>query len=378
MMTGQALMLAVAPFVGLALAPNKALATLPIGVQLGTTLLATMPAAFIMKHRGRRFGFVMAAILGIIGSAIAAYAIAIGNLWLFCGGLALNGLHNSFGTYYRFAAADAASPAYKSRAISYVMAGGVIAAFIGPNLANWTANLIPGVAFTGSYLGLIAVYMVSLVAILSVDIPPPTEEERRTGGRPFRDIAAQPAFLVAVLGAMIGYGVMSLIMTSTPLAMHEHHYPFGDAAFIIQWHMLGMFAPSFVTGRLIARYGVLTVMQWGAALCVLAVGVNLSSTTLPAIWVALVALGIGWNFLFVAATALLTETYKPEEKAKAQSMNDFLVLGTVTATAFLSGPLHYGLGWEVLNVSVVPLIALIAIAVLWLKRRRAVAVTPAT
>lgn len=371
MMTGQSLMLAVAPFIGLALASDKALATLPIGVQLGATLLATMPAAFFMKHVGRRSGFMLGGVIGIIGSGLAAYAIATGDFWLFCAGLALNGVFNGFGTYYRFAAADAAGPSFRSQAIAYVMAGGVVAAVVGPNLATWTADVVPGAAFTGSYLASVGVYLISLLALLFVNIPPPTEEERRASGRPLAQLLRQPAFAVAVFGGMIGYGVMSLVMTSTPLAMHEHHYPFTDAAFIIQWHMLGMFAPSFFTGRLIARFGVLNIMQWGAALFVLCVGLNLASTALWVIWLALVLLGVGWNFLFIGATTLLTESYAPEDKAKAQSFNDFLILGTVTATVFSSGPLHYGLGWEALNLTVTPLIVAIAVAILWLKRRRA-------
>lgn len=381
MMTGQSLMLAAAPFIGLALAADKSLATLPIGIQFGATLVATMPAAFLMQRVGRRPGFLLGAALGIVGSCLAAYAIWIGSFPLFCVGLAFNGFYNGFGTYYRFAAADAASAEYRSRAISYVLAGGVVAAVVGPNLARLTADAVPAAPFIGSYIGLVVVYGITLGALLFVDIPRPTLEERHNTGRPLAEIARQPAFAVAVLGAMIAYGVMNLIMTSTPLAMHEHHYPFGDAAFIIQWHMLGMFLPSFFTGRLIARFGVLTVMQWGAALCVLTVGFNLASTELWAIWTALVLLGVGWNFLFVGATTLLTETYKSEERAKAQSINDFLILSTVTLTAFSSGPLHHHFGWNLINLSVAPLIVLVALAVMWLKvRRRAVvgAAAPAT
>ncbi len=218
-----------------------------------------------------------------------------------------------------------------------------------------------------------AVYLVTLTALLFTDLPRPTVQERRARGRPLAQIARQPAFAVAVLGGMTGYAVMNLIMTATPLAMHAHHYPFGDAAFIIQWHMLGMFVPSFFSGRLIARYGTLAVMQWGALLGVATVALNLTSTALWAIWSALVLLGIGWNFLFIGATTLLTETYQPEERAKAQSINDFLILGTVTLTAFSSGPLHHYFGWSAINISVMPFIVLVALAVTWLKlKRRAV------
>ncbi len=329
-----------------------------------------MPAAFLMKHIGRRPGFLIGAVLGIIGSTIAAYAIWTGNFALFCVGLALNGMFNGFGTYYRFAAADAAPADFRSRAISYVLAGGVIAALLGPNLARLTADTIAGVPFTGSYIGLVAVYTVALLALLFVNVPPPTVEERTQGGRPLAVIARQPAFVVAVVSAMIGYGAMNLIMTSTPLAIHEHHYPFGDAAFIIQWHMLGMFVPSFFTGRLIGRFGLLPILQFGVALCVLCIGLNLVTDAFWAIWLSLMLLGVGWNFLFVGATTLLTETYAPAEKAKVQALNDFLILATVTATAFASGPLHHRLGWQAINASVLPMIVLIAVAILWLKRRQ--------
>lgn len=368
--TGQSLMLTAAPFIGLALTADDALATLPIGVQFGATLAATVPAAFVMKHIGRRAGFRIGVVLALFGSTLAAYAIYAGSFVLFCLGLALNGTHNGFATFYRFAAADAAGADYRSRAISYVLAGGIVAAFLGPNLARWTADTIVAARFTGTYIALIGVYAVALLALLFVDIPPPTEAERLHSGRPLGTIARQPAFLVAVLGAMICYGVMNLIMTSTPLTLHQQHYPFGDAAFVIQWHVLGMFAPSFVTGRLIARYGVLNIMQWGALLCAACAIANFAGSGFWQIWFALVLLGVGWNFLFVGATTLLTETYTVEEKAKVQAINDFLVLATVTVTAFSSGVVHHYFGWQTLNSSVLPAIVLVAAAIAWLKRRR--------
>lgn len=370
--TGQALMLTAAPFIGLALAGDQSLATLPIAVQFGATLAMTWPAAFAMKHLGRRAGFMIGAVLAIAGSGLAAYAIGLSSFWLFCAGLALNGCFNGFATYFRFAAADAAGPDYRARAISYVLAGGVVAALLGPNLARYTADLSPHARFSGSYVALIGVYLVTLVTLSFVDIPKPTAEERAARGRPLAVIARAPAFGVAVLGAMVAYAVMNLVMTATPLAMHAHHYAFSDASFIIEWHMLAMFTPSFFTGRLIGRFGAVPLMQWGAALCAICVGVNLSTTALWGFWLALVALGLGWNFLFIGATTLLTETYAPEERAKVQALNDFLVLSITTVTAFSSGPLHHHAGWATINTVVIPLIVAIAAALLWLKRRRAV------
>ena len=373
--TGQALMLTAAPFIGLALAADKSLATLPMAIQFGATLAATVPASFLMKHIGRRPGFLIGALLGMIGSAIAAYGILASSFVLFCAGLAVNGLFNGFATFYRFAAADAAGPGYTSRAISYVLAGGVIAAFLGPNLARWTADSIAAAQFAGTYVALIGVYSVALIALLFVDIPQPSQAEQHHSGRPLSEIARQPAFVVAVIGAMICYGVMNLIMTSTPLALHHQHYPFGDAAFVIQWHVLGMYAPSFITGRLIARYGILNIMLTGALLCAACAIANVAGSGYWEIWAALVLLGIGWNFLFVGATTLLTEAYRVEEKAKVQAINDFIVLGTVTLTAFSSGPIHHHFGWQTLNTSVLPAIALVAVAIAWLRSRRLSAVT---
>jgi MFS family permease len=367
--TGQALMLTAAPFIGLALAADPTFATLPIAIQFGATLAMTWPAAFLMKHIGRRSGFLIGTLLALSGSAVAAYAITAGSFALFCAGLALNGLFNGFGTYFRFAAADVATPDYRARAVSYVMAGGVAAAILGPNLARYTADALPTAQFAGSYVALIGIYLVTFVALWFINFPKPTMEERHGRGRPLAIIARTPKFAVAVLGGMIAYAVMNLIMTSTPLAMHEHHYPFSDAAFIIQWHMLAMFGPSFFTGRLIGRYGAPRLMQCGAAFCALCVGANVASTELWATWLALVSLGLGWNFLFVGATTLLTETYSVEEKAKVQATNDFLILSITTITAFSSGPLHHHAGWDAINLSVAPLIVLAAFAVTWLKRR---------
>lgn len=376
--TGQALMLTAAPFIGLALSRDPSLATLPIAVQFAATLVTTMPAALLMKHIGRRPGFLLGTLFAIAGSATAAYGIWVGSFALFCAGLALNGVFNGFGTYFRFAAADAAGAYYRSRAISYVLAGGVVAAVLGPNLARFTVDAVPSAPFTGSYIGLVGVYCVALVALLFVDIAKPTAQERAAGGRPLLVIARQPAFAMAVAAGMIGYGVMNLVMTSTPLTMHQHAYPFSDATFIIQWHVLAMFLPSFFTGRLIARYGVLAIMQLGALLCVLCAGVNLLTLDLWAIWIALVALGVGWNFLFIGATTLLTETYRAEERAKTQGLNDFLILGTTTITAFSSAPLHHYIGWALLNASTLPLLVFTVGAIAWLKRRQRAAAPAAT
>jgi len=377
MMTGNSLIITTSALVGLALAEDKSLATLPLALQFLATMLTTIPASLLMRFIGRQFGFIVGVALGLTGAVLATYAIYHGLFALFCVATAFIGAFNGFAVYYRFAAVDTASEDYRGRAISYVMAGGVIAAFLGPNLASFSREFIVTAEFAGSYLALIGVYALSFVALLFIDIPRPSEAERAATGRPLSAIARQPAFLVAVVAGALGYGTMSLVMTATPLAMHDHAYTFGDTAFVIQWHVFGMFAPSFFTGNLIRRFGVLNVLLTGAlcnAVCIL---INLSGQGMWQIWSALVLLGIGWNFLFVGATTLLTETYRPAEKAKTQAINDFLVIGVVTAAVLSAGTLQHHLGWQAVNIGVTPLIAVIVFAVVWLKlhtRRRLVRV----
>ena len=294
----------------------------------------------------------------------------MGDFWLFCVGTALVGVFNGFGIYYRFAAVDAAPDFYKGRAISYVMAGGVVAAFAGPNLANLAKDAIPAATFAGSYAALVLLYGIAMLALLGVKIPRQPAVKRHESGRPLLQILRQPVFMVALLGATLGYGVMSLVMTATPLAMQGCGLPFSDSAFVIQWHVFAMFAPSFVTGTLIRRFGVLTVMLWGASCYVGTVFINLNGITIDHFWIALFLLGIGWNFLFIGGTTLLTEAYLPEEKAKAQALNDFLVFTTVSLSSLSAGALQYHYGWEAVNLGVIPLIAVIVIAVVALMLRR--------
>ena len=370
MNTGNVLLVATSSLVGYNLAANKALATLPLGLQFLGTMVTTIPASMLMKHIGRRAGFIVGTVLGLAGAALASWAILHDAFLYFCVGAVLFGAFNGFGTYYRFAAADVATDAYRPTAISYVMAGGVIAAVVGPNLANWTGGLLAEAQFAGSYLALAGIYAASFAVLLFLDIPRPGAHEARDTGRPLRAIAAQGQFVVAVLGAALGYGIMSLVMTATPLAMHAHAHPFHDTAFVIEWHVLGMFAPSFVTGHLIRRFGVLNVMLTGALLNTLCVVVNLGGTDLTHFWGALVLLGVGWNFLFVGGTTLLTETYRIEEKAKAQALNDFLVFTMVAASSLSAGALHYSLGWRAVNVGVLVPVTLIFGALLWLRSTR--------
>lgn len=368
LISGTSLVLASSPLVGKALSGQKSLATLPFALLFLTQMATTVPASMFMGRVGRRMGFMTSAIFGLAGAAVTTGGILNGSFVIFCIGMTLIGAFNGFGQYYRFAAADVASQEYRSRAISYVLAGGVIAAFAGPNLANWSRRLLPE-EFAGSYASLILIYLLSFAMAALLKIPPPAAASRTETGRLLSVIARQRAYLVAVASAMVGYGVMNFIMIATPLAMQIYAHPFSDTAFVIQWHVFGMFAPSFFTGHLIRRFGVANIMLTGIVLLALCVGVNIAGTTVMHFWVSLFSLGLGWNFLFVGATTLLTETYSFNEKAKAQALNDFIVFGTVTLTSFSSGAVQHTLGWETVNLGVIPFLVLIVLANLWLRRK---------
>ena len=287
--TSSSLVVATAALVGVALAPSIELSTLPLGLMFLATMSATMPASLLMKRFGRRAGFLLGGAIGALGSALCAAGIQRGSFLTFCIGLALIGVFNGVGQYYRFTAAEVASEQYRSRAISLVMAGGLIAAFTGPNLARLTRDMMPG-AFTASYLSLVAVSLLGMVLISGLRVPPLSAVEIDGPTRPLARIARQPVFAVALLGAMVSYGVMNLLMTATPLAMNGGGFTFGDTAWVIQWHVLGMFAPSFFTGHLIRRFGVANVMLAGGVLLLACVVVNLSGISATHFWAALVLL----------------------------------------------------------------------------------------
>ncbi len=349
-MTGVGLIMTVSALAGQMLADDKSLATLPLALTFAATMASTIPASLFMGRVGRRVGFTLGQLTGAGGAAIAAYAIYAGDFWLFCWASLPVGIHNAFWQYYRFAAADTAGPAYRSRAISYVMAGGVVAAVAGPQLAKWTSDLFVPYTFMGGYAAIIGLSFAAVALLQALHIPKPSASGISRAGRPVLTIARQPVFVVAVLSAMIGYGMMLLVMTATPLAMTFCGFAFTDTATVIQWHALAMFAPSFVTGHLIQRFGVLRVIVAGCLLNAAAMATNLSGIAFENFWVGLVLLGLGWNFMFVGGTTLVTEAYHPEERAKVQAFNDFLVFGTVTVASFSSGALHDALGWQAVNL----------------------------
>ena len=369
LITGTSLLLATCALVGMTLTSIKSLATLPLALLFLAQMVTTIPASLYMQRVGRRLGFITSAVFGMAGAAIATIGVYKAEFSIFCFGTILIGVFNGFGQYYRFAAAETAPEEYRSRAISYVLAGGLIAAFAGPNLAKWSRQLLPE-EFAGSFAILIGIYLLALGIAFFLRMQEPGAAARATGGRPLGEIARQPAYLVAVASAMVGYGVMNFIMIATPLAMHDYAHPFSDTAFVIQWHVFGMFAPSFFTGQLIRKFGTANIMLVGVVLLGLCVGINFTGIAVIHFWSSLIFLGLGWNFMFVGATTLLTETYFLNEKAKAQALNDFIVFGTVTLTSLSSGAVQNILGWKTINMAVIPFLILIVFANLWLRRKQ--------
>lgn len=369
-MTGNVILFTTAALIGHALAADKSLATLPLALLQLAAMIVTIPASLLMQRVGRQLGFIIGVLIGLMGAGLGIYAITINSFELFCFAAILFGSFNSFVGFYRFAAAEAATEAFRSQAIAFVVAGGVIAALAGPPLATWSKDWLQPAVFAGSLATIASLQFISLGLLSQIKLPRPVVDVHQEAGRPLAKIMRQPVFIVAVLGSMLGYGVMTLVMTATPLAMVADAHPFHEAATVMQWHVLGMFAPSFFTGFLIARWGVLTIIQSGGLLSLLCLGINLWGTGLINFSVALLLLGIGWNFLFIGSTTLLTETYTPIEKAKTQAAHDFLMFAFVAFATMLSGSMFQNLGWKAVNIAGVPMMLIILIAIFWLRQQR--------
>jgi len=362
--TNNSTLIAINGLAGLSLAPNAALATLPVTCWVLGGAIATMPASFHMKRVGRQRGLTSGTLWGIGGALICALAIWLQSFWLLCAGALVWGTYNAYGQYYRFAAADIASPDFRATAISLVLAGGLVGGILGPTTSRFTVNLV-GPKFMGAYLVLILFAVATMVLLRFIRIPTPSASERSASGRPLREIAAQPKFLLAVFSAAIGYGVMNFLMTSTPIAMQVCGHPYGDAAFVISSHVVAMFAPSFVTGRLMRRFGVLPMMLAGAVLNVICIFIALAGVAVANFWWSMVLLGVGWNFLYIGGTTLLTETYRPEERAKAQGANDQAIFIMMAISSFTSGMTVTTAGWERVNLMALPLIGAVGVALVW-------------
>lgn len=366
LMSNTALMAAASALIGLSLAEDKALATLPISLQFLAMMLTSVPASLLMGKIGRRAGFSIAAIIGAVSGAIAMYAILNQHFVFFCIAAMGIGVFTGFGNYLRFAAAEIAGEALKTKAISYVLLGGVAAAFMGPNLANIGREIFPAEPFAGGFVFVIAFYLMVLFILCFVNFKATNVRTSNLPTRSLTEIAKQPKFIVAVICGMLSYGVMSYLMTATPLAMKHHHHDFTQTAFVIQWHIVAMFAPSFFTSVLVKKFGLINIMLIGTLLGFATVIVNISGTSVEHFWFGLVLLGVSWNFLFVGATSLLTETYRPEETSKVQAANDFIVFTMVTFASLSAGVFQHKFGWEIVNYGSLPLTLIMLLSLVWL------------
>lgn len=357
--------------VGYSLAEDKSLATLPMAIQMLATMAASIPAGIVFGRLGRRAGFALGAVAAFIGSLVFAAGIWQADFWLYVAGALPAGLGMGIAQHYRFAAAEVASPAYRPRAIALVMAGGVLAAIFGPEMVKQTKDAVPPFLFLGTYLVFATLPIICGVLLTIVRLPP--APPRPKSPTPISEIIRRPAFLTAAITGAIAYGTMNLVMTSTPLEMMACGFAVAASATVIQAHAVAMFAPGFVTGRLIARYGVRRIIAVGAALNAGCVAVALMGSDFWHFVVALVLLGLGWNFMFTGATTLLSEAHTGPERVRAQAANDFIVFGTTAFTALASGAAHAGFGWSVLNLSLLPALAVAMVLVLWPRREVRVA-----
>jgi MFS family permease len=368
-LTNNVVFIAINGLVGLSLAPLGWMATLPVmgyvvGGALSTPLVARTQSAF-----GRKVSFQIGLLVALASALLCAWAVMDRNFWLLVTATVIAGYYSANGQLYRFAAAELSAPAFREKAISLVLAGGLVGAVLGPNLASRTRTLFE-VPFVGAYVSLAVVALLSLGVMAFVCFPPvPPKAANANPGRPLSVIMRQPVFIVATAGAALGYGVMNLLMAATPLAMQVCGFPFEDAALVLEWHVIGMFAPGFFTGHLIKRFGVLTIMGTGVALNVACVAIALSGVELHQFLIALFLLGVGWNFLFTASTTLSLQSYRPEEKDRAQAAINFCVFATMALTSFASGALVTTQGWQWLNLGSLLPLALTALALVWLAWR---------
>ena len=353
--TGNILLVSVVALIGQSLSAEPALTTFPVATQFIGLMLATIPASLIMRRIGRKNGFYLGNAVGILGAIVCIQALNWQQFYLFSFGTFLLGIGIGFGTLYRFAAVEVCPEEQRSKAISFVMAGGVIAAVIGPQLAIISQDILGEAEFMGAFFGLLILYTIALVMLFFTHIPHAGAEVDGEQ-RPLLSILAQPKFIVAAIVGMVSYVVMNLLMTATPLAMARCGFSFSQAAHVIEWHVLGMFVPSFFTGSLISRFGVNRVMYAGSLFMLGCIGINLMGVSEWHFWTALLFLGIGWNFMFISATQLVTTAYRPAEKAKSQAANEFIVFSMVTVSALSSGWMEAALGWQAMNWIVLPLI----------------------
>jgi MFS family permease len=364
-MTCSSIMAVTSALVGQMLATDKSLATLPLSLQFVATMATMFPAAFLMRRHGRRVGFLIGALFGTIGGAIMFWSTLHADFAVFCLGNAVIGIFNAFTAFYRFAAADAATPGFRPKAISLVVAGGVLAAIAGPELSKQGFDLLAPYTFAGCFLMVTVLAGVTCLFVLPVKFAPVLSRAAVENARPLRAILAQPMALVAMAAGMLGYGIMVFVMTATPLAMKICGFGFDQSASVISAHAVAMFFPSFFTGHVIRELGELKVMALGVVAYAGSVAVGLHGISLPHFWLSLILLGLGWNGLFVAGTSLLTKCYRPSEAPKVQALNDCLIFTSVAICSLIAGTIEHLGGWSwVLVWASVPIVLIVA-ALLW-------------
>jgi MFS family permease len=373
LLTNNVTLIAISSLAGFALADDKALATLPVtGYVLGAAAFS-MLAARIMRRLGRRRGYSVGAMLAFAGALLAAWAVSIGSLWLLAGATFVTGIYNAFGASYRFAAADVADayrPGFRARAISLVLAGGIVGGVVGPELSKVTIGMLPAM-YAGSYLTLAGFAILSLLLAQLLRLPSHSDTHAAGTVRPLRQILRQPACWVAILTAAFAYGIMNLLMVATPLAMELCSHPYAATALVLQWHVIGMFLPGLFTGSLISRFGVLPIILTGCALLFACIAVALNGIEVSHFVVALTLLGVGWNFAYTGATTLLTQAYRPAERTRVQGFNDMIVFMTMITSSASSGVLLHSRGWELLNYLSIPFVLVMVATTGWLIARRA-------
>lgn len=357
--------------VGSMLAPDPAYATLSISVFVVGMAAGTLPIGWIARRYGRRAAFMTGAGSGVLTGLLACYAVVTGSFALFCLSTFFGGLYQAAAQSYRFAAADSASDAFRPKAIAWVMAGGVFAGVLGPQLVTYTMDLWQPYLFAVSYLAQAAVALIAMVVLWQVEAPPPLPVDT-PDSRPLMEIVKQPRFVAAVICGVISYGLMNFIMTSAPLAMKLCGHAVTDSNLAIEFHVIAMYLPSFITGSLISRFGAGKVIVAGMVLIVLAAVAGLAGQTVYHFWADMILVGLGWNFGFIGATALVTETHRPAERTKVQSFNDFLVFGTMVVGSFSSGRILIDFGWNMVNELVFPLVFVGIAALLWFRRSQKV------
>jgi MFS family permease len=366
-----AVIFATGSIIGATMAPDISLATVPLSVYVLGLAAGTLPTGAISRHYGRRLAFIIGTGCGCLTGLLGAFAILHGSFSLFCGATFLGGLYGAVSQSYRFAAADGASAAYRSKAVSWVMAGGVFAGVLGPQLVQWTMDVWQPYLFAFSYVVQAVVALVAMAILAGVDAPRPGPSDLH-GGRPLLEIVRQPRFIAAAICGIVAYPMMSFVMTSAPLAMQMCGLSVSDSNLGIQWHIVFMYGPSFATGSLIARFGAPAIVALGLSLEALAATIGLAGITAPHFWATLMVLGLGWNFGFVGASALVLETHLQQEKNKVQAFNDFLVFGMMALGSFSSGQLLANYGWSAVTMAVYPavLLGLLVLALSSFARRR--------